>query len=523
MSERQAKGCLLAALIWCIIILVLGVAYRFLVHPYLAEKLKWDTGSASQYKNEIVVAADSFSGYAILRSEAVREQLRAQQVKLTIRDDKADYAARLEALRNREVQMAVFTIDSLISAGSKAGDFPASIILVIDETIGGDAIVANEDAMSSLNDLNDPEARIVLTPDSPSEFLARVVIAHFNLPRLAGKWRIEADGADAVLKKLRSSGTREKRAYVLWEPYVSKALEDKKVHVLLDSSKLKGYIVDVLVAERQFLHDQPELVQAVVEAYCRAAYTYGREKDGMLRLIMEDARNNGAERLNEEQARRVVEGIHWKNTLENYAHFGVTPGATQGGVQHLEDIIGNITDVLVKTGAIPRDPLPGQHATLFFNRTLAAMHEANFHPGKGLNLLDDVGPAPEEVIVERELPALSDEQWKRLRPVGELKAEPVEFTRGSANLTIGSKRDLNELARRLESFPQFYVRVVGHARAEGDPEANRLLARQRADAAADALTSHGLSRNRIRAEAASPSTDGAEAQAVSFDVGQIPY
>jgi hypothetical protein len=40
------------------------------------------------------------------------------------------------------VQLAVFTIDSLITAGAKAGDFPGSIVLVIDETKGGDAIVA---------------------------------------------------------------------------------------------------------------------------------------------------------------------------------------------------------------------------------------------------------------------------------------------------------------------------------------------------------------------------------------------
>ncbi len=166
MNESRAKGCLLAAAVWCVILGLLAVAYKFLIHPYFSEKLKGETGSASQYKEEIVAAADSFSGYAILRSEALKQDLKARQIKLTVRDDKADYAARLKALQSGEVQLAVFTLDSLLTAGARAGDFPGSIVLVIDETKGGDAIVALKSAVATLQDLNDPAARIVLTPNS---------------------------------------------------------------------------------------------------------------------------------------------------------------------------------------------------------------------------------------------------------------------------------------------------------------------------------------------------------------------
>ena len=65
MNEGRSKGCLIAAVIWCIILALLGAAYKFWVHPQLAKKLKDATGSASRYKDEIVLAADSFSGYAI--------------------------------------------------------------------------------------------------------------------------------------------------------------------------------------------------------------------------------------------------------------------------------------------------------------------------------------------------------------------------------------------------------------------------------------------------------------------------
>jgi ABC-type nitrate/sulfonate/bicarbonate transport system substrate-binding protein len=523
MSERRAKGCLLAAVLWCLILALLAVGYKFFVHPYVSEKLKKETGSASQYKNEIVVASDSFSGYAILRSDRVKEDLRGRQIKLTFRDDKGDYVARIKALRAGEVQLAVFTIDSLITAGAKAGEFPGSIVLVIDETKGGDAIVALKSAVTNLQDLNDASARLVLTPNSPSEFLARVVLAHFNLPNLPEKWWVEADGAADVYKKFRSAAPTEKKAYVLWEPYVSKALQTPGAHVVLDSSRVKGYIVDVLVAERAFLRDHPELVRAVVEAHCRANYAYTQTQNGLQQLVMQDAKQTGAEILDEAKAGQVVAGIQWKNTLENYAQFGLSNG--REGATHLEDIIANITDVLVKTKALPSDPLAGKHTTLFYSQVLAGMKADNFHPGKNLNIIDGLGTAAdaEKVRADKELATLTAEQWNGLRPVGQLRVEPIVFRRASASINEQSQRDLEELAKRLESYPQFYLRVIGHARAEGDPEANRQLAQTRAEAAAQYLVGQGVSASRIKTEAAPIQVQGGEAQAVSFVVGQVPY
>jgi outer membrane protein OmpA-like peptidoglycan-associated protein len=526
MSERRAKGCLVAALVWCVILGVLGVAYKFLVHPYLSEKLKGETSSQSHYKDEIVVAADSFSGYAILRSESLRADLQSRQIRLTLQDDKADYASRLRALKEGRCQMAVFTVDSLITGGAAAGEFPGTIVLILDETKGGDAIVARRTSVPSLQDLNDPAARIVVTPDSPSEFLARVVIAHFDLPRLPSQWAVEADGAAAVFQQFQSDRPGARRAYVLWEPYVSRALAQPDAHVLLDTSRLKGYIVDVLVAQREFLRDHPDRVRTVVEAYLRAAYDLNQTPDGLATLVRQDARATGSEALDETQAGQIAQGIQWKNTLENYAHFGLLPAADRGGLPLLEDIIGNIIEVLVRTKALASDPLASNHHTLFYDRILRDLQSSGFHPGKELNLIRGAGPDgkdPERVRGDGQLARLDTAQWNQLRPVGELRIDPVLFSRGSAGITVQSERDLQSLARRLESFPRFYLRVMGHARAEGDPEANRQLAQSRAEAVTAYLTGQGVAEARIRAEAGPSPAQGGQAQAVSFVVGQLPY
>lgn len=526
MSERRAKALVAAALAWIVIVAVLAAAWRWLIRPARDERLAGETGSESIYRDEVILALDSFSGYCTLRSDLLKDQLRRQGIRLTVRDDGADYSARLTSLKQRQADMAVFTVDSLISAGAHLDDFPATIVLVLDETGGADAIVSYTAGVAQLQDLDHPSARIVLTPGSPSEFLARTVIDHFNLPNLPANWLEPAGGAEDVLRRMRAASKTERRAYVLWEPFVTKAAELPGAAVLIDSSRLKGFIVDVLVAERNFLREHPDLVRAVVEACLRTVYTLNQEPDRLVELIRNDAREHGAMTLDEAQAQRLAKGVLWKNTLENYAHFGLIPGTAGGGLPVLEDIIDNIAAVLVNTRALDHNPVAGRTHTLFHDQILRGMQRDGFHPAKQLNIIADLGPGQEQLEELRgnaELPELNDEQWSRLEPVGELKVPPVHFARGTARINVHSERELAELARRLAAWPSYYVKVRGHARAEGDAQANAELALQRARAAADVLLRQGLQAQRVRAQAAPPAIQGGEAQSVTFEVGQLPY
>jgi flagellar motor protein MotB len=309
----------------------------------------------------------------------------------------------------------------------------------------------------------------------------------------------------------------------MWEPYVTKALQTPGAHVLFSSADLSGYIVDVLMVRREFLTENPKIVLAVEEAYQRAHYSYTNQTYGMRRLLMADAQLTNSDMLDEQQAQKLVEGIQWKNTLENYATFGLQQ--TQG-VDNLEDIINRISGVLVKTGAIEESKVVGKASTLFTNRVLAELHAAKFHPGKLVNLIEGVGPTEKDLEAARSipsLPSLSDAQWAALQAVGNARVEPLEFVRGSSRLSGGSESDLNELAERLVGLPTAYVRVVGHARADGDPQANLQLASERAQAAMQHLIAAGVPETRVRAEAAKPTGEGGESQSVTFELGKAPY
>jgi outer membrane protein OmpA-like peptidoglycan-associated protein len=522
-GEARSKKHILVAFVWVFIAGALAVGYKFFVAPAKKAEVVSATGSQSRYRHEVKLAIDGFSGYAAFRSRDFRDDLGSSGILLQLKDDGADYAARIRALSSGKADMALFTVDSLITASAALGEFPASIVLVVDETRGADAIVVRDKGPKDLAGLNHPEARFVLTPSSPSEFLARVVRAHFRLSDLPKKdWFISKDGPEEVLKQFRVTSSGEKRAFVLWEPYVSMALAAGG-RKLLDSSKLKGLIVDVLVARRSFLQEKPDVVRKVVEAYLRASWSWKRKSGGMAELILEDSREQGSP-LDATQAKTLAQGILWKNTLENFAHFGLVDKKQARGVQHLEDIIvGNVMPVLLRTGALDQDPLEGKANILYYDRILSQLKQANFHPGKLPGVELGGGEDLASIREDGDLSPLSDSEWERLIPVGDVQVASLSFGRGTARLNIRSERELTRLAGILSSWPSYYLVVTGHARSDGDPEANKRLALERAQAAADFLRTQGLAPQRYRARAATPSGRGGRAQSVRFQLGQRPY
>ena len=201
----------------------MALIWRFAVQPLLDDSLTSDTSQAGDFAHELHIAADGFSGYAVWRSPELANDLAQDGIRLRSVDDQANYSDRIRALAKGEVQFAVFTIDAWLSAGAEFGSFPGTIVMVNDETTGADAMVAYEASTPDITALNNSNARVVATPDSPSEFLSRVLISHFHLPQLPNKWMSAADGAEDVYEQLVQADQTTPQAFVLWEPYVAKA------------------------------------------------------------------------------------------------------------------------------------------------------------------------------------------------------------------------------------------------------------------------------------------------------------
>ncbi len=502
----MSKGKLLAVcLLWLLIAASLALVYRFLWAPGRTRQTLGNTSSSSHYRAQVDLALDSYSGYALLRSPRFKEGLARERIRLVLHDDQADYEARLRALRNGSIPMGVFTIDALLTASAELGEMPAAMVAILDETRGADAILAYRDAFPSVDALNHENVRLVLTPRSPSETLARVVMSRFRLDRLPEDPFVEEADIAAVFERYRQAKPSDELAFVLWEPYVSRMRANPQAHVLTDSSALPGYIVHVLVASRDFLVKNQDVVRDVVGCYFRTAYEY---RDRMPELLMEDARQLGTP-LDPKQAETLAQGIWWKNTLENFAHFGLD---TSTSLPLLEDMISNLTGVLVETHAIPKDPTAGKPNLLYFDGVLRDLSKSNFHPRL----------AQEQVRSERpQWDPLSDQEWKALLPLGTLAVPDLVFARGTDRLTASSETALDALAEELGSFPTAYLIVRGNSSRQGDADANRKLALRRAEVARDYLIHMGVDANRVRADAEVEQATGGSS--VSFVLGRPPY
>ncbi len=570
---------IVAGIVWVLILAVLGVVFRFAVSPRLRERSQreaqtqryaaleeearrrgvvaqplpagadastirgaaddlerrltragggTDPGGSPGRGVEVALALDSFSGYAILRSEEFRRLAEAQGARVTMEDDAGDYDKRLAGVADGRTPMAVFTVDALVGACARAGRMPATIVLVLDESVGADALVAYKQGIANIDALNDERVRIVATPASPSETLGRVVMSGFDLPRLSREPFIAAPGAGEVYKRFIKTPVAEPRAFAMWEPYVSRALANPNAQVLIDSSRFRGYIVDVLVAQREFALKNERAVRGVVEAYLRALHESRRGGEAPLAELVRRDAAAGGEALSPQQAARLVQTIWWKNTTENYAHFallsggsgapaGLASGGGGGGVQPLDQIIRRVTQVLLTTGGIERDPSRGDASAWYYDRILRAMRDENFHPGPAAS-------GPEAARADAELPGLTDAQWTALVPVGTLSVERIVFARGTATITDQSRQALTKLGETLNAFHRYYVVVRGNARPEGDPDANRRLAEARARAAAGFLTEAGVAPARIRVTSGvSEASSGGEGQTVTFVLGQVAY
>lgn len=509
--SQSNKGAIYTIITWGVIFALALSAWFLFFKPKKTELILSQTGSQERFKEEIVCLADSFSGYALLRHPKFQEKLSKHGIKWTLQDDQADYEQRLQNLEHDKCDLAVFTVDAYLKTAVKANLFPGTIILVIDESKGADGIVSMDPDITTLDHLNKENLKFVLTPDSPSEFLARVLVHSFQLPLIPEELPIQPEnGSEDVLATMLKDKKQDK-AFVMWEPQLASAIKQGG-KVLMDSSKTNGMIVDVLLANRNFLKNKEHLIKTLLSEYLSLRFEISQshawqetiQKDGFLTQT----------RLSDEQSRRIIDGIQWKNTMDNYLHFGLDPDHHG---QHIEDILNRIWKVLTQTKAwgdqTPTDPpVPFHH--LYYSKTWQNLKNENFRPSFAkINL--------EAAQKHKQLPPLSELEWQKMNKIGQIQVPPIQFARGASRLTLGGERSIQDLNKLLISWPHYYLEIQGNTREVGDLEANRKLALDRATAVKNSLLKLGCSTHRLRLTQAQ--SKGSSGQSVEFTFYEPEY
>ena len=392
----------------------------------------------------------------MLRSPEFLAKLAKQNIKLHLVDDDADYKKRIETLQKGETPLAVFTIDAFInnSALFKDDEPPGKIVLVIDESLGADAIVGYDGVVGDLTSLKKPDVKLVLTEDSPSETLGRLVCDELGLKR---DCLVTKKGVEEVYDLAKSSPS-EPRAFVLWEPYVTRLMKERpQARVIIDSAnaKSRGYFVDVLVVQKTFLEQhRKDKVEPIVRAYLEALSLH-RQK-GLSDLVLADSKKlvdakKLKDALTAEESQAVASKIRWRTFAENCAHFGLPVPGTAPEAESMKKMVEKINALLVKTLAISKDWRDREE--LFFDATVCK------------DLLAAKLPTDEPPIYQ---------------PVPGQKVDPLTFRRGSDAISEESAEILKGVAALMKKHPEYVLEVRGHML--NDTDADRDLAQKRGDA-----------------------------------------
>lgn len=485
-----------AKIIGVIVMLIVGaaamIAYR-LVAPQIKDQQQADSSDAAGTKGTIKVGIDSWVGYIPLCSKIMRQEMRAKGYLWVCEDDQGNYKDRFSNLSKGQIQLAVSTIDALLVNGA-AYDDPGVIIAVLDESKGGDALVADKAKYKNLDQVkkSTEKLRIAFTPASPSEYFLTAVGVHFDIPKFLKQGeskRIEVEGAEQAFKKLKN---KDADIAVLWEPFVSMAMASGDHAVLLSTRDSAQVIVDVLLAKRTFAQQNPSLIQDILSAYFHTLKQFRNDSQSLHQEVAAQSK------LQADMVGPVLKGVNWFTLMQNARDwFGLIAQPNGKKTEGLADAIESTAKILLESRFLPKNPIPGGDPFRLQNKSYL---EALYQSGVGVTLTS-LGDEQSGLTnsLTRPFTDLDAQGWSQLIEVGSLKVRPIAFQSGTGELGDESRAELDAAAQHLAHYPNFRILVKGHTGVSGEPEANRQLSEARAQSVVDYLvTQHQISRSRLR-------------------------
>jgi len=457
----SVKGAILLLILGIIVI----VATYFLL-PILKDEIEKNTSDAGASKGTITIGMDNFAGYFPLCSPFLKKEMLKEGYLIKCVDDKADYDGRMKNLKEGNLDFAVATVDSYTLNGARHS-FPGVVVAVIDESKGGDAIVAYKDEIPNIDALKTGDIKIAFTPDSPSAHLLKTVATNFDIPALKkrnGKWRLESDGSEQALKNFIQKSAK---AAVLWEPDVSKALGIEGTVNLMSTKDTDKLIVDILLANRSYSKDKENIVKLLLSNYFKTLKQYKKNKKA---LIADMKKYSG---VSEKQIKPMLQGISWVSLYANARKwFGVSVSGQKSDFA-IYDTIESTIKIQIDYGDFKKSPLPDEDPRrVVFSKPVEELYKNGILPEKeNINLTSSL---------EKDFEPLDEGGWKNLREVGTLRTRPIYFSRGTDRLTMDGKEEIDHIIESLKRYPNFRIVIEGHTNPRGDEKENRNLSFKRA-------------------------------------------
>ncbi len=244
----------------CAILVLIGVL--------LAAPVSWQAAPARAAAETLRIGYSTWVGYGPLflaRDKRFFDETGVNAELVNIEDPKLRFAA----LAAGKLDGLVTTLDTMSLYWKPTFQFQA--VLGLDDSKGGDGIVART-TIRAITDLRGK--RVAVNRGSVSDFFLNVILHDHGMTEkdlTIVNMRQDDAGAAFLGGKV--------DAAVTWEPWLSRAKRAPGGHVLIDSSKTPGLIVDVLLFRRDVIKAHPEAIKAVVAGWYRAVDYWKQNPD----------------------------------------------------------------------------------------------------------------------------------------------------------------------------------------------------------------------------------------------------
>lgn len=163
------------------------------------------------------------------------------------------------AFRNGAIDVGVESLEEVLNL-ERRGQSPR-VVMVLDSSHGADCLVAR------------PELRSLAALRGKRVATEQILLSAHLLHRALEQTGMQAADVEQVIIPLDSLVEAwrqgEVDAVVTFEPYCRQLVKEG-AHILFDSSRIPGEIVDVLVVRERFLREHPEQVDALVRGWFAA-------------------------------------------------------------------------------------------------------------------------------------------------------------------------------------------------------------------------------------------------------------
>ncbi|MCK4706410.1 MAG: ABC transporter substrate-binding protein, partial [Gammaproteobacteria bacterium] len=246
------------------------------------------------------VAHNSWPGYEPLPLAELKNLYSGVKV-ITYRVGSATEVIR--AFEQDVVEVAAVTLDEAIMLQSRSKE-RIHIIVVLDTSHGGDAIIAKKE-IASISDLKGK--RIGLESSALGAFFISRAID--SAPDISLEQLVIVPTLSDQHFSLFMSGKID--AIVTFEPIKSMILENKG-HVIFDSTAIENEIVDVLITKQSSVEKRPKEIKALVEGYFKALEFIKKYPDESLSKMAE------FENVSVPSFSKSLSGIRIPNETENH-------------------------------------------------------------------------------------------------------------------------------------------------------------------------------------------------------------